>query len=276
MAINYAAAIYALDDSDMDVYQSRIWLRILRRGVCFETQRNIAEGTNISLAQVNRTVKWLRSNGWIEPTVDKKSGKVGYAAVIPQEQVQQNSVIPQEQIIPEVEHVIPQERHLKINYKDNTTTVHAILCKKFLMLTGIDPPHETTDNYTDDWQAPFDIWLQRFGDVEVVMEKMAAAVQNAIENGWRYKSPRSLMKTIANEHANGSSTNGNGRIDKHALKEALWHIVTRSKDYTEAKMQAGPDEWGFLKAMGKWRDVRSLNETTFNIRFYEVFKNANH
>jgi len=111
---------------------------------------------------------------------------------------------------------------------------------------------------------------------QTVIDAMQEAVDNNVLK-WSY-----VDAILRNWEQNGrvkQSPNGhkpNGRIDKHALKDALWHIVTRSKDYTEAKTQASPDEWGFLKAMGKWRDVRSLNETTFNIRFYEVFKNANH
>lgn len=115
-----------IDSGKLDPYQGWILLRIARRGICFESQRSIAEGTNISLAQVNRTIKWLHENGYIEQKKDERYGRLGWSVVIPEEQTQQNVVIPQERnvireeqsVIPGEHVVIPQERHLnKTNIK---------------------------------------------------------------------------------------------------------------------------------------------------------------
>jgi biotin operon repressor len=120
-----------IDSGKLDPYQGWILVRIARRGVCFESQRSISEGTNISLTQVNRTIKWLQENGYIERKKHPTMGKVGWSIVSPQEQTQQNIVPPQEQIvedvspgerdvIPQEQNVLPQERHLnKLNKKKN-------------------------------------------------------------------------------------------------------------------------------------------------------------
>jgi predicted transcriptional regulator len=120
MTLNYAEAIYALDDSDLDVYQSRIWLRVLRRKVCFESQRSMAKGMKISLGKVNEALQWLLENGWVVRDVDQSTQRVGYVAVIPDEQTQQNSlhdmnaVLPDERVVlPDEQSVLPRERHLK-------------------------------------------------------------------------------------------------------------------------------------------------------------------
>jgi DnaD/phage-associated family protein len=135
MTLNYATAIYALDDSDLDVYQSRVWLRVLRRGVCFESQRSMADGMNISLGKVNQALQWLLENGWIVRDVDQRTQKMGYVAVIPDEQTQQNllhdmnDVLPDERdVLPHEHSVLPHERHLKakeIKQKTKVATVAA-------------------------------------------------------------------------------------------------------------------------------------------------------
>lgn len=265
MAPGFTSIPNELDDSTLDVYQFRIWHRIKRRGTCFESQRSIADSTGISLAHVNRTVKWLRSNGWIVPAVDKKSGKIGYCSVIPGEQTQQNSVIPGEHVIPEVEHVIPGERHLKKNHeaKNNTTVANDSAVVFYENNIGGLTPRisELIHGAIDDYTEP------------VVIQAMEEAVANNVRK-WRYA--EAILKNWKQNGRSKPSANGNGRIDKSTMKGNLWTIVTRSKNYKDAMGRASPDEQSLLKAMGKWRDVRSLNEKTFSIRFYEAYKNGNH
>ena len=279
MTAGFTAVPHTIDDSDLDVYQFRIWHRVKRRGICFESQRSIADSTGISLAQVNRTIKWLRSNGWIVPSVDKKSGKVGYESVIPEEQVQQNSVIPGEHVIPEVEHVIPEERHLKKNHKENNniTRDEKAAIGFFEGMTAFTSPHESTMQFSDHWVLPIQAILKISSNFDEAEKRITWAIQEMRKKGYTIKSPKSILTFALNWSDGQPSPNGNGRIDKAAMKSNLWHIVTRSRDYKEAKGNASPDEWNLLTAMGKWRDVRSLNETTFSIKFYEVYKqNGNH
>jgi DnaD/phage-associated family protein len=264
MVDNFTAIPNAIDDSSLDVYQFRIWHRMKRRGICFESQRSIAASTGISLAQVSRTVKWLRSNEWIVPSVDKKSGKVGYEAVIPGEQTQQNYVIPQEHVIPEVEHVIPGERHLKKITKEDTTTAArdgSAVTAYENNIGGLSPRivdfiNDAIDEYSE--QTVIDAIYEAVSSKVRRWKYIDAILKNWKKNG--------RVKPSLNGHS------GNGRINKNDLKDNLWKIVARSKNYQEAQNKASPDEWQMLTRMGKWRDVRGLNETTFSIRFYEVYK----
>ena len=125
-----------------------------------------------------------------------------------------------------------------------------------------------------------DLALLLFG-WDATPEKIAEFGQSWEKHGY-YKS-KPALSTIAKEYRawlagdfpevkqvqNGH--NANGRSHKNELKNHLWEIVTKTHDYPTAKKRASPDEWKILTAMGKWRDVRSLDETKFNIRFYEVY-----
>lgn len=154
------------------------------------------------------------------------------------------------------------------------------LCKKFLMLTGIDPPHETTDDYADRWQRPFDVWLQRFGDVATVEEKLATAVSLHIDKGLRYSSPKSFMKTIANEHAGNGihQPNGNGAsADKNQAMENIRKAVTTygAKKYKQAMETLGEPERAIVKSMASsWRDVCMMDKQTFQVKYYQALKGA--
>ncbi len=129
MTLNYAEAIYALDDSNLDVYQARVWLRVLRRGICYESQRSMADSMGISLGKVNQAIQWLLENGWVVREADQRTKKMGYAAVLPREQVQRLNVHDIEQsVLPHEQGVLPHERHLKakeIKAKEIKTTAAA-------------------------------------------------------------------------------------------------------------------------------------------------------
>ena len=137
-----AVANEIIDSGNLDPYQGWILVRIARRGVCFESQRSMADGMNMSLGKVNKTLKWLHKNGYIEQKKDERYGRLGWSVVSPDEQIQQNSVSPHEQnvlpgerfVSPHEQVVSPHERHLnKTNIKrpikkikeENTTTVIA-------------------------------------------------------------------------------------------------------------------------------------------------------
>lgn len=121
----------AIDDANLDVYETRILIRVARRGICFEAQRSMAESMKMSLGKLNATIKILAESGWIIKKSDPKTQKMGWAiseklpdSVSPHEQTQQNlcsshdtSVLPHEQTQRDLYHhmntVLPHERHLK-------------------------------------------------------------------------------------------------------------------------------------------------------------------
>jgi DnaD/phage-associated family protein len=193
MALNYAEAIYALDDSDLDVYQVRVWLRILRRGICYESQRSMADSMNISLGKVNQAIQWLLENGWVVREADHKTKKMGYAAVLPHEQTQQLNVHDIEHVSPHERDVLPHEhsvllheRHLKakeIKAKEIKTTAAAREAEKqndsaivFYEnnIGGITPR-------IADWVLEA---VGEFGE-QVVIEAMDEAVLNNVRR-WKY------------------------------------------------------------------------------------------
>lgn len=258
MADNFTAIPNVIDDSSLDVYQFRIWHRIKRRGICFESQRSIAASTGISLAQVSRTIKWLRSNEWIVPSVDKKSGKVGYEAVIPEEQTQQNYVIPGEHVIPEVEHVIPGERHLKNITKDknNKTRGDAELIAFFEGMTAFTSPYETTDAYAEDWLAPMQAILGQSKDFAEAEARVTYAIQHLRKIRYTIISPKSILKTALNwqpgdKVGEKSSANGNGHhvngSASNVWDTALDHARRGDPNFADQTLKAAVRAFGWPK-----------------------------
>lgn len=255
MVDNFTAIPNVIDDSSLDVYQFRIWHRIKRRGICFESQRSMADSTGISLAQVSRTVKWLRSNEWIVPSVDKKSGKVGYEAVIPGEQVQQNSVIPGEHVIPEVEHVIPGERHLKkITKEKNKTRGDETLISFFEGMTAFTPPHYTTDAYAEDWLAPMQAILGQSKDFAEAEARVTYAIQHLRKIRYTIISPKSILKTALNWQPgdkageNGHHSNGNGAAAHGDVwDKVLAHARRGDPNFTDPALKAAVIAFGWPK-----------------------------
>lgn len=71
----------ALDDSDLDPYETRYLLRVWRRGVCWEKLANIAEATGMSIGKASQVKKSLTAKGWlIEAIAD---GRVACQVAIP-------------------------------------------------------------------------------------------------------------------------------------------------------------------------------------------------
>lgn len=125
--------LIAIDDADLDVYQKAILIRIARRGVCFESQRNMATGLGISLGKLNATIQKLAKDGWIVTKVDTNSQRAGWAIAetLPNprsyyEQLKQNDVHNMNDVLPDEQNVLPDEqidvavlpheRHLKEEY----------------------------------------------------------------------------------------------------------------------------------------------------------------
>ena len=86
--------LWALDDSDLDPYQFRVFCHIARVGICYQSVHTIANECNISSGKASTTRKWLAKNGYIETAKDKRSGRMGWRIVqfwdSPDEQIQQN------------------------------------------------------------------------------------------------------------------------------------------------------------------------------------------
>ena len=264
MTLNYAEAIYALDDSSLDVYQSRVWLRVLRRKVCFESQRNMAEGIGISLGKVNQALQWLLENGWIVRDVDKRTQKVGYVAVLPDEQTQQNSLHDVNDVLPDEHDVLPDERHLKAkeSKQNNKTRVDETLIALFEGLTAFTAPHETTDMYTDDWLKPVQAIFSQSKDYAEAEERITYAIQHLRKIRYTIISPNSILKTALNWQsgdkpggkrvANGSSpSTSNGAADDGSVWDlVLAHARRGDSKFDDPAIRAAVVAYGWPKLQG--------------------------
>ena len=71
----------ALDDSGLDVYETRYLLRVWRRGVCWEKVDRIAASTGMSRRQAYYARRRLVEKGWLVETIAE--GRVSYSVAIP-------------------------------------------------------------------------------------------------------------------------------------------------------------------------------------------------
>ena len=71
----------ALDDSGLDVYETRYLLRVWRRGTCWEKLESMATGTRMSIGKASQVKKDLTAKGWLKEVVT--DGRVAYQVDIP-------------------------------------------------------------------------------------------------------------------------------------------------------------------------------------------------
>ncbi len=71
----------ALDDSDLDPYETRFLLRVWRRGQCWESPDSIAESTGMSRRKVYQVRKKLLETGWL--VLVEVPGHLAYQVAIP-------------------------------------------------------------------------------------------------------------------------------------------------------------------------------------------------
>lgn len=140
------------DDSELDPYQFRVLVHIVRRGVCYENDRALAESCQMSAGKANEVKKWLIKQGWVEYTIVPNTGQKGLRAVDKwaenlanyQKTEQKNLAsetedcspheqsIPNEQDSPNEKQRSPHERHLKKEPKQEE-------------LLAVEPPAENGD-----------------------------------------------------------------------------------------------------------------------------------
>jgi hypothetical protein len=174
-----AVANEIIDSGKLDAYQGWILVRIARRGVCFESQRSMADGTNISLTHVNRTMKWLQENGYIERKKDCQTGRIGWSIVSPQEQTQQNFVPPQEQgVLPEERSVLPQERFVPPQERHlNKTTIKRPIKKRERETNAFWAVPENLQN--KDFLKWWKRWLEHVDQANLTFTETQAAIKLA-------------------------------------------------------------------------------------------------
>ena len=81
MSVKATDFFRALDDSGLDVYETRYLLRVWRRGTCWEKLDGIATATRMSIGKASQVKKDLTAKGWLKEVV--ADGRVAYQVDIP-------------------------------------------------------------------------------------------------------------------------------------------------------------------------------------------------
>lgn len=81
MSVKATDFFRALDDSGLDVYETRYLLRVWRRGTCWEKLDGIAKATRMSIGKASQVKKDLTAKGWLKEVV--ADGRVAYQVDIP-------------------------------------------------------------------------------------------------------------------------------------------------------------------------------------------------
>lgn len=104
MSVKATDFFRALDDSGLDVYETRYLLRVWRRGTCWEKLDGIAKATRMSIGKASQVKKDLTAKGWLKEVV--ADGRVAYQVDIP-------NVVVFHQVKPDVEefHEVKPEFH---------------------------------------------------------------------------------------------------------------------------------------------------------------------
>ena len=100
---SFVEKLRAIDDSDLDVYEFRLWVHLWRVGASWESLRTIAKKCNMSLGKAQQAKKSLTDKGMLAYTEHK--GRLALAAVLhspvgqrsPHEQLQHSNCSPHEQ-----------------------------------------------------------------------------------------------------------------------------------------------------------------------------------
>ena len=71
----------AVDDSDLDVYETRYLMRVWRRKVCWEKLQNISEATGMSIGKASQVKRDLLAKGWLVEVI--ADGRIAYQVAIP-------------------------------------------------------------------------------------------------------------------------------------------------------------------------------------------------
>ena len=225
--------IRALDDSDLDVYETRYLMRVWRRGHCWERLKSIADTTGMSIGKASQVRKELLTKGWLLATV--KDGRAGYEVSIPNCCI----VSPNEDKFHEVKpefHEVKPEFHdmsaLPINRpkEDYNTKGNDLdeLRDHFTNRTAIFP-NDRTGRYERDWSEPLGKLLELAqGDAAAAAAMIDAALAIAWgknDSGKTYPvaSPRSILTIAVNLAAAGRSA-VSGADDDSLWQLSLIHI----------------------------------------------------
>ena len=262
----------ALDDSDLDPYETRYLMRVWRRGQCWEKVDRIAETTGMSRRQAYYARASLLEKGWLVEVI--AAGRVAYSVTIPDCCVS----APDAQVVQDVHsevhtmHEVVHDMHaLPINRpkEDHPTKATAAtataapqddpiaeLAEHFYRKTGFIPDPRRPMNELD-WLTPLaSILKMGGGDVEVAKTLITTSIDKAWStlkgDGAPYPvhTPRSIVKFAANLAAAGKATTA--AADDETIWQRALNAISR-KDYSDDRLKAA------IRAIGGSGRIASAN-----------------
>jgi len=164
----------ALDDSDLDPYETRYLIRVWRRGLCWEKLESIAQSTHMSIGKASQVRQALLGKGWLK--LAESEGRLGYEVAIPdvvEFQDVKSIVVEFHENEQEFHHMKPEfhvVNALPINRQNEDCLLRAnggapepspltVLQEHFVKRTGFQP-NAFTPTYERDWQQPLERLLE--------------------------------------------------------------------------------------------------------------------
>lgn len=231
-----AAFFRALDDSALDVYETRFLMRVWRRGTCWEKLQSIADTTGMSVGKASQVRRNLLDNGWLIEVID--NGQVAYQVSIPTvEEVQEvkpivvdvqevKSIVAEFHVVEPDFHEVKPDFHevsaLPINRQIEDIPINHLrahgegssddgdrealqraweaivdLIEFWEALTKRKRPPQDSNDFIDLWLKPFnEIWIACGRSVDAAKAKIQAVRNDMLAQGLTIFNPAKLLSHV--------------------------------------------------------------------------------
>ena len=216
MSVKTADFFRALDDSGLDVYETRYLLRVWRRGKCWEKLQSISETTGMSVGKASKVRRDLVAAGWLTEVIHE--GHVAYEVTIPDccivspHETEFHEVKPEfHQVKPEF-HVVQalpinrqnEDHNTKLSArgggdddeqlaKERAISATLELIEFWEQLTKRKAPPVEAETFRENWFKPFNqIWITCGRSVDAAKAKVQAVRDSMLGDGRRIFDPSKL------------------------------------------------------------------------------------
>lgn len=127
----------ALDDSDLDPYETRFLLRVWRRGQCWETLESIANSTGMSIGKASQVRNRLERLGWL--VQNKIDGRKVWEVALPGVEI---TPISEPEISPDENNISPHEElfhQMKPEFHQMKPEFHVVSALPLIGPNEVDP-----------------------------------------------------------------------------------------------------------------------------------------
>jgi hypothetical protein len=216
MSVKTADFFRALDDSRLDVYETRYLLRVWRRGKCWEKLQSIADTTGMSVGKASKVRRDLVAAGWLTEVIHE--GHVAYEVTIPDccgvspHETKFHDMKPEfHQVKPEF-HVVgalpinrqKEDHNTKQSArgggdddeqlaKERAISATLELIEFWEQLTKRKAPPVEAETFRENWFKPFnEIWITCGRSVDAAKAKVQAVRDSMLGDGRRIFDPSKL------------------------------------------------------------------------------------